>query len=120
MSASVTPRAGGPRLKAALLMLTGSVGCVLGLGAAHASSVDSAAPSRVVRYSAESLATDSGVQQLYRRILGAARQVCPDESGNLAVNARVAACRAQAVAHAIQQIDNTRLAALYAHRSKSG
>lgn len=119
MSASVTPRA-GLRFNAALLMLTGSFGCALGLGAAHAATVDGAAPSRTVRYSADSLATDDGVQRLYRRILGAARQVCPDESGNLAVSARVAACREQAVAHAIQQIDNTRLAALHASRTKSG
>jgi UrcA family protein len=117
MNASLTSRAAGPRFKAALLILSGSFGCVLGAGAANAAVVDSAAPTRVVRYSAASLATDSGVQQLYRRILYAAKLVCPEESMDLTANSLTAACRAQAVARAIQQIGNTRLAALYASSS---
>lgn len=118
MSNSVILRAAGPRFKAALLMLTGSLGAALG---AHAATVDNDVPSLVVRYDSQTLSTDSGVQHLYRRILGAAKQVCPDASiRDLGANARVQACRAQAVAHAIQHIGNTRLANLYATSSKSG
>jgi UrcA family protein len=118
MSTSVIPRPAGFRFKAALLMFAGSLGAAMAAGAA---TVDNDVPSLVVRYDSQSLTTDSGVQQLYRRILGAAKEVCPEESiRDLGANARVRACRAQAVAQAIQHIDNTRLAALYASSSKSG
>jgi UrcA family protein len=118
MNTSFTPRAAGPRFKVALLVLTGSLGFAMAAGAA---TVDNGAPSLVVRYSTQSLATEGGVQQLYRRILGAAKEVCAEDSvRDLTAHARIEACRAQAVAHAIQHIDNTRLATLYAGSSKSG
>jgi UrcA family protein len=121
MNTSVTPRASGPRFKFALMMLAGSLGVAMAAGAASAATVDTDQTSLVVKYTAQSLDTDAGVQQLYRRILGAARQVCPDEDiRDLGASARVQACRTKAVAHAIQHIDNTRLAALYAASSKSG
>jgi UrcA family protein len=120
MSNSVILRAAAPRFKVALLMLTGSLGFALAAGAATVT-VDNEVPSLVVRYDSQALTTDSGVQHLYRRILFAAAQVCPEESiRDLGANARVQACRAQAVAHAIQHIGNTRLASLYATSSKSG
>jgi UrcA family protein len=119
MNTSSTPRAAaGPRFKIAWLMVAGSLGVAMAAGAA---TVDSDVPSLVVKYNSQSLTTDIGVQQLYRRILGAATQVCPEESiRDLGANARVHACRTKAVAQAIQHIDNTRLAALYAASSKSG
>jgi UrcA family protein len=119
MSTSVTHRSiTGTRFKIAMLMAAGSLGFAMAAGAA---TVDSDAPSLVVKYTTQSLSTDVGVQQLYRRILGAAKQVCPEQSiRDLGANARVRACRAQAVARAIQQIDNTRLATLYDSNSKSG
>ena len=121
MKTSVTSRTAGSRFKIALLMLTGSVGVALAAGAAGAATVHDDAPSLLVHYDNQSLTTDSGVQHLYRRILGAARQVCPEEPiRDLGANARVQACRARAVAHAIQHIGNTRLATLYATRNKSG
>jgi UrcA family protein len=114
-------------------MVAGSLGVAMAAGAASAASatsmtsttsttgVDSEQISLVVKYDSQSLATDVGVQQLYRRILGAARRVCPDEDNrDLGAKVRVQACRTKAVAQAIQHIDNTRLAALYAARSKSG
>jgi UrcA family protein len=118
MNTSVAPRAAGSRFKFALAMLTGSLGFALAAGAA---TVDNDVPSLVVRYDSQALSTDSGVQHLYRRILGAAEQVCPEENiRDLGANARVRACRAQAVAQAIQHIGNTRLATLYAASAKSG
>jgi len=121
MSTFITTRAAGSRSKFALLMLMGSLGCAMAVGTATAAAADNDVPSLVVRYSAETLATDSGVQLLYRRLLGAAKQVCPDELvRDLGAGARVKQCRAQAVARAIQQIGNSRLAALYATSSKSG
>jgi UrcA family protein len=118
MTSSITSRATGLRLKIGLLMFTASLGVAMAAGAA---TVDSDVPSLVLKYNSQSLTTDIGVQQLYRRIRVAAEQVCPEEAiRDLGANARVQACRNKAVADAIQHIDNTRLAALYASNSKSG
>jgi UrcA family protein len=113
-------RAAGPRAKFALLVL-GSFAGVMGAGAASADSPAGDVPSVVVKYSAESLATDEGVYTLYRRITRAARQVCPEPSrGNLSLLAKVEQCRNEAIARAVGQIDNSRLAALHAVHSKNG
>ena len=118
MSHFVTARAAGPRAKLALLMVAGGLGCALGAGAANA---DTDAPSMVVRYSTEALTTDSGVQDLYRRIRFAAKQVCPESSPqDLKANEMAKVCRQQAVSRAIQKINNAQLAALHATSSKSG
>jgi UrcA family protein len=106
--------------KFALLMLGSLVG-VLGLGAASAATPDSDVPSVVVKYSAQSLETDAGVHELFHRIEHAAKQVCPQPTvRDLIFAERVAECRDQAVSRAIRQIDNSRLAALYASHSKNG
>jgi UrcA family protein len=122
MSHFVTARAAaGSRVKLALLVVAGSFGCVLGAGIASADTVNADAPSRVVRYSTEALTSNDGVRDLYRRIQSAAKQVCPDSySKDLHANELVKACRQQAVANAIHQINNSQLAALHAGSSKSG
>jgi UrcA family protein len=120
MSTSITARAAGPRAKFGLLML-GAFAGVMGAGAAGAASPDSDVPSVVVKYSEQSLATDEGVHALYRRITNAAKQVCPDASSrSLSRQSQVEQCRDQAIARAIRQIDNSRLAALHAVHSKNG
>jgi UrcA family protein len=107
--------------RAALLVVAGSLGCVLGAGVASADTVNADAPSRVVRYSTETLTSNDGVQDLYRRIQFAAKQVCPDSfSKDLHANQLVKACREQAVANAIHQINNSQLAALHDSSSKKG
>jgi UrcA family protein len=119
MSQLIT-RSPSPRAKFALLMLGSLVG-VLGLGAANAATSDSDVPAVVVKFSELSLATDAGVNALYHRIVFAAKQVCPDASiRDLKAHRMVEECRDQAVARAIRQIDNSRLAALYAGHSKNG
>jgi UrcA family protein len=103
------------------LLLLGSVAGVVAAGTAGAAPSDNDQPSIVVKYSDLALATDSGVNQLYRRITSAARQVCPDSPvRDLGMLRQVEVCRDQAVARAIRQIDNSRLAALYATRTKNG
>jgi UrcA family protein len=120
MSVSIMNRTAGPRAKLGLLVL-GSFGAVMAAGAASAASPDSDLPSVVVKYSAQSLETDEGVYALYRRITSAAKQVCPDPSmRGLGLQMKVEQCRKQAIARAIGQIDNSRLAALHAVRSKNG
>jgi UrcA family protein len=121
MSISTSPRTAGPRAKFGLLLL-GSIAGIMAAGGASAARLDSEAPSVVVKYSEQSLATDDGVYALYRRITAAAKRVCPDAAGthNWNLQAAVDRCRNDAIAGAIRQIDNSRLAALHAARSKNG
>jgi UrcA family protein len=115
----ITARAAGSRAKFASLLL-GSLAGVMAVGAASAASPDSGVPTVVVQYSEQSLATDGGVNDLYRRITNAAKQVCPTASiREFRALRQVEECRDQAVARAIRQIDNSRLAALYATHSKN-
>ncbi len=92
---------------------------VLCAGAAGAASLDSDPPTVVVHYSDLALGTDSGLNALYRRIVFAAKQVCPDQR-DLSLQHKVQICRDQAVARAIEQIHNPRLAALHAAHAKNG
>jgi UrcA family protein len=108
-------------VKVALGVLAGGLLGALGAGAASAATADSDLPSIVVRYSDLSLATDTGVNTLYRRIVSAAAQVCPEKSvANLSAYPVIESCRQQAIEKAVQQIHNSRLAALYAAHSKRG
>src|SRR5271170_7472035 len=59
MSTSITARAAGSRRKFALLMLTGSLGCALGVGTAVAQTSDNDVPRIVLHYTAQTLATDN-------------------------------------------------------------
>jgi UrcA family protein len=120
MSVSIRARAAGSRAKLGLLVL-GSLAGIMGAGAASAAGLDSDVPSIVVKYSDQNLATDDGALALYRRLTSAAKRVCPDAStkdlSRLAIAQR---CQNEAVARAIRQIDNSRLAALHAAHSKNG
>ncbi|MGB6307343.1 MAG: UrcA family protein [Steroidobacteraceae bacterium] len=119
MSTFIPGRTTGSRAKIAMLLLGGLAGA-MAAGAAGAATPDSV-PTVVVKYSDLTLATDGGVNQLYRRIVSAAKQVCPDYPlRDLGAQRLVEVCRSQAVARAVQQIDNSRLAALYATHSKNG
>jgi UrcA family protein len=114
-------RAEASRAKLALLLLAGALAAAMGVGTACAATSDGDVPTRVVRYSDQSLATDGGVQALYRRLVIASEQVCPEESSrDLGAHALVRHCREQALARAVRQINNSRLAALYAAISKNG
>ena len=82
---------------------------------------DADAPREVVKYADLNIGTDDGAHILYRRIVGAARNVCvAPESLNLRATAAVHACRDAAVAAAVRQVNSTKLAAEFAARSKSG
>jgi UrcA family protein len=119
MSHFITARAAGSRF--GLLLLTAGFGCVMAAGVAAAATTDQVAPSVVIKYSTEALATDAGVQDLYRRIVRAAKKVCP-EAGikELAANASAHECQEQAIARAVRNVNNSRLALLYAAASKRG
>jgi UrcA family protein len=102
--------------KVLLLGLAGAAAA----GAANASPADSETTAFVVRYSAEALTTDSGAEALYRRLKMAAQQVCESPASGRLISAAELECRKQALANAVEKIHNTRLAAAYATRSKSG
>lgn len=108
----------GPKITL-LMVLCGVVGAV-GAGAASAASAADDVPRQVVTFSPGTLNTDAGARSVYHRIVQAAEEVCPIASGTRFVTPGVAQCRAQAVARAVHQIDNPRLAALYAASAKSG
>src|SRR5712692_7733391 len=104
MSTSITARAAGSRAKFGLLLLGGLAG-IMAAGAASAARLDSDAPSVVVKYSEQSLASDEGVYALYRRITAAAKQVCPGApTRDLKLQSQIDQCRNQAIARAIRQI----------------
>ena len=120
MSHIVTTRAAASRPRAALLLL-GGLAAIAGIGAAGAATADNDISSLVVRYDAHSLWTDDGANALYRRIVFAARKVCPDDSSrDLRLQHLTQVCRQQAVAQAIKQIDNPHIAAVHAAHSKNG
>ena len=102
-----------------LMVLCGVVGAAAS-GAVSAASVADEVPQRVVKYSPDILNTDTGVRSLYHRIVKAAEEVCPVTPGTRFIPRAVVECRAQSVARAVHQIDNPRLAALYAASSKRG
>ena len=122
MSHFTTFNAAGPGAKLALVAL-GAVAGVLGVGTAGAAGTDGDVPSVVVKYSEQSLGTDSGVKALYAQIVRASKQVCPTAPESIRdqrLQTLIEQCRDQAIARAIHKIDNERLAALYAAHSKNG
>jgi UrcA family protein len=68
-------------------------------------------------YSLRDLSTDQGTRALYQRIVTAARTVCPGyDSADLAAFAYSRQCGQQALARAVRQIGNARLAAVYSQK----
>ena len=90
-------------------------------GVALAASPQDDVPSMVVAYGDLDLSTAEGTRTLYKRISTAARQVCPfEDSRDLARLALSHACREQAIARAVHDVNSPRLAALHADRVKRG
>ncbi|HLW23678.1 MAG TPA: UrcA family protein [Steroidobacteraceae bacterium] len=126
---SKTPRS---TVLAAVLssIMTGAAFAATGLAfasAAHAAAPDASVEVPrdvahvVVRYDRQTLETNAGVRVLYRRIVLAAEQVCPNTGGDPhGWSTAVRACRAESIARAVRSIDNARLAALYQANQKGG
>jgi UrcA family protein len=103
-----------------LMVLCGLVLSSAVVSTAGAATKDEDVPSITVRYRSESLATDDGARAVYRRIVSAAENVCPQQSGSPFVNAAIKDCRNQAVARAVRAINSPRLAALHATSANRG
>lgn len=77
------------------------------------------APSVSVSYGDLNLATEEGTLALYKRIVSAARQVCPADAGpNVRLLAIARRCVDEAVARAVSDIRSPRLAELQAARAR--
>jgi len=88
--------------------------------AANAATIDEV-PSVVVRYDAQSLATESGAREVYFRLVSAARHVCPEESSkDLRVIIATRQCRTDAIARAVSKIHQPRLVEIAAQHAKQG
>ncbi len=81
---------------------------------------DSDAPSVKVRYGDLNLATEAGVQTLYRRIKGAARMVCDQSipSGDAQSVSHFWKCYDTALGNAINRVNNTQLTAMHQQNSR--
>jgi len=101
------------------VLLAAAAAASIGFTAAAGAQTSDQPPKLVVRYSPASLDSDSGVRQLYGRLVAAAEEVCVQPVGKLP-SAAVIACRQRAVANAVAQIHNSRLAELSANYAKIG
>jgi UrcA family protein len=117
MTSLSTSRAHSGGFKSAIMLL---IGVLAVAGAADATPADRETPTVIIHYTTASLATDSGVHALYRRIEMAAEKVCLNEPANSRLhNEALIKCWHDTIAVAVAKISNQRLAALYAANSKS-
>jgi UrcA family protein len=88
---------------------------------AQADTPQDSVPQVAVAYGDLDLSTEAGGSELYRRIVIAAKKVCPQEdTRQLAEFAAARACQAQAIARAVSHVDSSQLAAVYAARARHG
>ena len=88
---------------------------------AYAAAPADPAPSLRVNYHDLNLATERGTQALYGRIVSAAHKVCAARDIRiLAEVAAARACAAQAIAQAVRDVNNPRLAAVYSAHQPQG
>jgi len=109
------------RPKIAMAMIAcGIIGAAF-IGAASAATSDDDVPSITVRYNPQSLDTESGARALYARLVKAAAEVCAQGSESTRwITKAVLECREQSIARAVFEVNNPKLAAVYATRSKRG
>ena len=105
-------------LRAAAL---GATLVVSAAGSAYAASPAEDVPTVRVSYHDLNLATDQGTDALYARIVSAAYKVCqPSDIRNLSEVAAASKCREEAIARAVRDVGNPRLAAVYSARQHHG
>ncbi|HMK84706.1 MAG TPA: UrcA family protein [Steroidobacteraceae bacterium] len=89
--------------------------------AASAATADEEPLTTIVKYNPVALDSDVGALTLYRQLVQAAAQVCPqDSSSPLFLTRQVRECREQAVARAVFKINHPKLVAVYTSNSKHG
>ena len=68
--------------------------------------------SATVRYHENELATSQGAERLYSNLDRTAHDLC-DDTGEFDLRASFAACERQAIADAVEQVDNVKLTEIY-------
>jgi UrcA family protein len=106
--------------KITLAMIICGVVSAASVGAASAAAQDDGAPALTLKYDPQSLTTERGAQQLYRRLRNAASVVCPDPIEGRLLPRAVLECRRQALARAVMKINDPRLVAVYQSSAKNG
>ena len=92
-----------------------------GSATAYAAAPADASASVRVNYRDLNLTTEQGTQLLYGRIVSAAHRVCAVRDIRvLAEVAAAQACEAQAIAHAVRDVNNPRLAATHSAHQRQG
>ena len=95
--------------------------CLIVGASAYAAAPTDPSPSVQVSYHDLNLATEHGTQTLYGRIVSAAHKVCAARDIRiLAAVAAARACEAQAIAQAVRDVNNPRLAAVYSAHQPQG
>lgn len=102
------------------LMLLCAIAAAASIGAANAAGTDDGVPTVALRYSPKSLETESGARTLYRRIVNAAAEVCPNYGNPHFVPAVVRKCREESVERAVLKINSPNLVAVHTANSKKG
>jgi UrcA family protein len=116
---SATLNLGGRLRAAAVFTVLAACTAIGAVGSAQAATAE--VPALKVRYSDLNLSTEQGSLALYGRIVAAAHQVCAvDDIRDLRAVAAVKACREQAIAQAVRDVNSPMLASVYAERLQHG
>ncbi len=110
---SARSRFGVPTLTFATLALSCLAGAATTVRAAEASA--DPMPMKTVTYRDLNLGNSEGIEQLYRRIVAAAQQVCNELNGrSLEEKRQFSICTGESIAHAVAAVDQPALTALQA------
>lgn len=106
--------------KVTIAMILCGIFSAAGIGAASGAAPDENVPSVVVKYQPENLLTDNGARKVYRKIVIASEQVCPQNGDSRLPNEAVLRCRAESISRAVIKVNNSRLAAVHDSESRNG
>jgi UrcA family protein len=96
---------------------------IAGVSSANAAASPVSTSAIAVSYGDLNLQSEQGNQELYARIVSAARQVCETDNVDIRDLQRLAnarACEADAISAAVQQVHSAKLAALNSARATHG
>jgi len=109
-----TPCRATPRRATALLLLCCAVAGAHSAAAAALTSDSLELPHIAVKFDPKTLASDRGAADLYRRLVAAAKAVCPSPADSaLFLPSAIRQCREESLARAVAAIDSPRLSAVY-------
>jgi UrcA family protein len=116
MTMNATHTFGGNRINCFVFAALATACLAVVSTAVHAADTSGSEPAKkTVTYGDLNLASSEGVEQLYRRVVGAARQVCDGLDGrSLQEKVQFSICVKQSIARAVAVVDQPALTALHA------